>query len=88
MEFLSNELGRTVIDKTGLTGSFNLRLEFAPNLPGFDRGPNVLPAPSSTVPPGLSIFTAMEEQLGMRLTSAEGPVEVFVIEHVERPREN
>jgi uncharacterized protein (TIGR03435 family) len=88
VEFLSNELGRTVIDKTGLTGSFNLRLEFAPNLPGFDRGPSALAAPSPTVAPGLSIFTAAQEQLGMRLTSADGPVDVLIIEQVDRPREN
>jgi bla regulator protein blaR1 len=88
VEFLSNELGRTVIDKTGLIGSFNLRLEFAPNLPGFDRGPSALAAPSPTVAPGLSIFTAVQEQLGLRLTSADGPVDVLVIEYVERAKEN
>jgi uncharacterized protein (TIGR03435 family) len=86
VDILSNEVGRTVIDKTGFTDLFNVRLEFAPDLPGFDTGPPV--RSSSSVAPGLSIFTALQEQLGLRLASADGPVDVLVIERVDRPSAN
>jgi hypothetical protein len=65
---------RPVIDKTGLTGMFDIHLEFA--------GDN---APDAT---GASIFTAVEEQLGLKLTSDKGPVEVLVIDRIERPSAN
>jgi uncharacterized protein (TIGR03435 family) len=87
VELLSNEVKRTVIDRTGFTGLFNVRLEFAPDLPGFDTGPASV-APSASVAPGLSIFTALQEQLGLRLASAHGPVEVLVVERVDRPSGN
>jgi uncharacterized protein (TIGR03435 family) len=63
--------GRTVIDKTGLSGLFDLHLEFTP-----DDGT------------GPSFFTAIQEQLGLKLESAKGPVKVFVIDHIERPSGN
>jgi uncharacterized protein (TIGR03435 family) len=67
---LSTFVARPVIDKTGLGGMFDLSLEFAPEN-----------AESSEFP---SIFTAVQEQLGLRLESARGPVEIFVIDRVER----
>ena len=76
IEFLSEETGRTVIDKTAFADVFNYRLEFESTV---DAGPS---------PSGLSIFTAVEEQLGMRLRSTTGPVEVLVIDRVERPTPN
>ena len=81
----SDEVGRLVIDKTGFTDPFNFRLEFASSLASGFLGADA-PAVSSTS--GLSIFTAVEEQLGMRLRSTTGPVEVLVIDHVERPSPN
>jgi bla regulator protein BlaR1 len=72
IDTLSREVGRVVIDKTGLTGLFSVRLEFAYPVAGSDA--------SST-----SIFAAVEEQLGLRLVSATGPVEVLEIDRVERP---
>lgn len=75
-EFLSEETGRIVLDNTGFTDVFNFRLEFESTV---DRGPS---------PSGLSIFTAVEEQLGLRLRSTTGPVEVLVIDRVERPSPN
>ena len=81
IEFLADETGRTVIDKTGFTGVFNFRLEFASSV---DAGlANV-----DTTVSGLSVFTALEEQLGMRLRSTTGPAEVLMIERVERPLPN
>jgi uncharacterized protein (TIGR03435 family) len=73
---LGHLLGRPVLDRTGFTGSFKVRLEFAPVAPGDT---------DSTKP---SIFAALEEQLGLRLESQKGTEEVLVIDHVERPSEN
>jgi uncharacterized protein (TIGR03435 family) len=74
---LGGVLGRPVLDRTGFTGSFKVLLEFAPVAPGGDT--------DSTKP---SIFTALEEQLGLRLESEKGTEEVLVIDHVERPSAN
>lgn len=84
-DLLSN-LGsdRVVIDKTGLTGLFNIHLEFA--MDAAPRAPG--PGPSGTDAPWQSLFTAVQEQLGLRLSPGKGPVEVLVIDHVERPTEN
>jgi uncharacterized protein (TIGR03435 family) len=71
---LSFIFGRTVVDMTGLKEAFDIHLEFAPEN-----------APDSTSP---SIFTAIQEQLGLKLDSGKGPVEVLVIDQVERPSEN
>jgi len=87
VEMLSNEVGRTVVDTTSFAGLFNVRLEFAPDLPGFDTGPSSV-RPSASVAPGLTLFTALQEQLGLRLVPAQGPVNVVVIDRVERPSEN
>ena len=86
---LSMVLGRTVVDKTGFSGLFDLQLGFLP-----DETTAGLPAP----PPDAagasldsrhpSILTALQEQLGLRLESTKGPVEVIVVDHVERPSAN
>jgi uncharacterized protein (TIGR03435 family) len=68
---LSGATGRYVVDKTGLTGSFDLELEFTP-----DQSPDTT---------GPSLFTAMQEQLGLKLDSQRAPVEVVVIDRLERP---
>ena len=65
-----------VIDRTGLAGIFDVRLDYAP--------PDDPPVPDG--PP--AIFTALPEQLGLRLEPAKGPVDVLVIDHVSRPSEN
>jgi uncharacterized protein (TIGR03435 family) len=84
IDFLSTESGRIVIDKSGFTDVFNFRLEFASTLPGGFTAD----APAPSAPLGVSIFTAIEEQLGLRLRSTTGPVDVLVIDHVERPSPN
>jgi uncharacterized protein (TIGR03435 family) len=71
---LGQRLERTVIDNTGLTGEYDLQLEWVADQ-----------AADSSLP---SIFTALQEQLGLKLEAAKGPVEVIVIDHVERPSEN
>ena len=85
---LTSILGRPVIDKTGLTGIYDLTLKWNPNEDAAamgGQGGNLPPAPESSEP---SLFTAIQEQLGLKLTSQKGPVEVMVIDHIERPSEN
>ncbi|HUI77468.1 MAG TPA: TIGR03435 family protein [Bryobacteraceae bacterium] len=89
---LANVVDRPVIDKTGLSGNFNLKLEWTPD-PGQSPGnPGPPPAGAAAQPPSdpnrPSIFTALQEQLGLRLESDKGPVEMIVIDHVEKPSEN
>ena len=73
---LSNLAGRTVVDKTGLTGNYDIDLKWTPD----DQ--------QGTPDAGPTLFTALEEQLGLKLVPAKGPVETLVIDHVERPSEN
>jgi len=75
---LANLVGRTVIDRTGLTETYDFKLSFAP-----DMGPQ--DAVSSDGP---SLFTALQEQLGLRLDSQKGPVEVIVIDNAQKASEN
>ena len=90
-KMLSTLLGREVIDKTGFTGRFALHLEFAmdDSLVGFAGpvGPTASgqSTDSDTRP---SIRSAIQEQLGLRLQASTGPVDVLVIDHVERPNDN
>jgi bla regulator protein blaR1 len=90
---LSNQLGRPVIDRTGLKGNFDFKLEWTPD-PGQSGGPfGGGPPPGADAPPppdpnGPSVFTALQEQLGLRLESQKGPVEMLVIDKVEKPSEN
>jgi uncharacterized protein (TIGR03435 family) len=84
---LAQLIGRTVIDKTGLSGNFELHLEWTPDAPPAAAGA-VSDNPAPTDSSGPSIFTAMQEQLGLKLESGRGPVETLVIDSVERPSEN
>lgn len=85
IDFLTAESGRIVIDKSGFTDVFSFRLEFASTLPA---GAVNFDAPAPSTPSGVSIFTAIEEQLGLRLRSTTGPVDVLVIDRVERASPN
>ena len=72
---LTQTLGRTVEDRTtGLTGKYDLKLDWATDDEASETGP--------------SIFTAIQEQLGLKLESTKGPVEVLIVDHVERPSGN
>jgi uncharacterized protein (TIGR03435 family) len=83
---LSRELGRVVIDKTGISGRYDVTLKWTP-----DAGTAFINSGTEgTAPPpdsGPSIFTAIQEQLGLKLESTKGPVQVLVIDHVEMPSE-
>ena len=89
---LSLQLGRTVIDNTDLKGEYDFKLEWTP-----EPGQGVLeslglppdqPRPQPADTNGPSIFTAVQEQLGLRLESQKGPVDIIVVDHAEKPSEN
>lgn len=80
-DFLSSNLGRPVQDQTGLTGDYDYKLDWTPD----DPEPS---EPSGSTPLGPSIFTALADQLGLRLEPSKGPVQVYVVEKIERPSEN
>jgi uncharacterized protein (TIGR03435 family) len=83
---MANFLGRTVQDKTGLTGNYDANLTWTPDqMPQRPPGAPELPPID---PNGPSIFTAVQEQLGLKLDSQKGPVSVLVIDRAERPKEN
>jgi len=69
--------GRIVIEKTGLTGRYDIELKWAA-----DR------AEGATNDTGPDIFTALQEQLGLKLESGKAPIESVIIEHIEKPSEN
>jgi len=89
---LERQLSRTVIDQTGLNGEYDYTLEWTPE-PG-QGGPESigLPPQAEVAAPadsrGPSIFVALKDQLGLRLESQKGPVEMIVIERVEKPSQN
>jgi uncharacterized protein (TIGR03435 family) len=76
---LSAQLQRVVVDKTGLTAKYNFQLTWSPD----DAGP---PSPDVAAPP--DIFTALEEQLGLKLQPGKEEMDTFVIDSVEYPSEN
>jgi len=80
---LAQSQGRVVVNQTGLTGRYDLTLRWTPD----DAPPPLLNgAPDSNAPPGL--FTAIQEQLGLKLESAKGPVEVLIIDKINQPSAN
>jgi uncharacterized protein (TIGR03435 family) len=90
---LASMLGRHVTDRTGLNGRYDFTFDYTPDmLAGGMKGPGGAgDKPESagpSEPSGPSIFTALQEQLGLKLESTRGPVEIFVIGRVEKPSEN
>jgi uncharacterized protein (TIGR03435 family) len=89
-DLLGLALDRPVIDKTGITNYFEIHLVFSP-----DESATPRPAGSDSGAPAAvratdapGIFEAIQEQLGLRLVPAKGPVDVLVIDHIERPSDN
>ena len=81
--FLTYQVQRPIVDRTNLTGKYDVNLKFIPERAaagGVDNG-----APGED---NVSIFTALEEQLGLKLVSGKGPVVTLVIDHAEKPLEN
>ena len=71
IDTIAGQVDRPIVDRTGFTPHFNFLLDFAPASDPTASGP--------------SLFTALEEQLGLRLVEAEAPIEMLVIESAERP---
>ena len=79
-EILSQAVGREVLDRTGITGRYDLTLKWTP-----DDATSAAPITANAAP---SIFTALQEQLGLKLELQKGPVQVQVIDHAETPSGN
>lgn len=77
---LQSRVGRVVTDETGIRGAFDFHLTWTPD--GAETGD------MSIDKSGPSIFTALQEQYGLKLESRKGPVEIIVIDRIERPGEN
>jgi uncharacterized protein (TIGR03435 family) len=80
--FLSGEMQRPVVDASGIPGTFNFKLEWTAQEDPLSKPPDA----NETAGP--SIFTALQEQLGLKLESGKGPVEIIVVDHAEKPTEN
>ena len=84
-------IGRPVIDRTGLTGRYDFKLECTPDMLPGGKGPDGpgekvdASAPEFSAP---SLFSALQDQLGLKLEPHKGPVEVFLIVSAEKPAAN
>jgi len=90
-EQLSNQLGRTVINKTALAKNYTVKLEWTPETGGVAAVRDGAPggdAPATSADSGPTVFTALQEQLGLKLESGKGPVKIYVIDGLQRPSEN
>jgi uncharacterized protein (TIGR03435 family) len=90
LQYLAPKLNRVVVDRTGLTGNFNIDLKWTPdNLPprppGAPADQPIRVNGADIDPNGPSLFTALQEQLGLKLEATRAPVDVLVIDRVERP---
>jgi uncharacterized protein (TIGR03435 family) len=87
---LSGNLQRIVVDRTGLTGTFDVDLTWTPDQIPQQQGPRPPGAPEFPPidPNGPSLFTAVQEQLGLKLESTKAPVDVLVIDRAEKPMED
>ncbi len=84
VRILSMLVGRSIIDRTGFREVFDLQMDFVPD----DTTPAMPPPPPDSGISGASLAHALEQQLGVRLESAKGPVEVIVVDHAEPPSGN
>jgi len=84
---LSMQLARPIFDKTELTGRYDFEMNYAPDGGCGSRQPDS-GTTAVAVPDSPSLFTAIQEQLGLKLESTKGPVEVIVIDRVEKPEPN
>lgn len=88
---LSIFAGRIVVDRTGLAGGYDVDLNWTPDQIPRPAGGGDQPVQVNGVtvdPNGPSLFTALQEQLGLKLESSKGPVDVLVVEHAEKPAED
>lgn len=86
---LSRPLDREVLNRTGLSGEYDIQLDFTLDSGPCRRGAESQGGSGANDPSGLpSIFTALQQQLGLKLESSKGPVDILVVDRVERPSEN
>ena len=89
MRLLSEQVGHTVVDKTGLAGSYEFTLQWKPDDSAASQTPTFGGAQGTAGTASWpSIFTAIQEQLGLELEPQEVSMEVLVIDHIERPSAN
>ena len=81
-------LDRPVIDKTDLAGKFDFQLKFMPDDSQFSGHPPRLPSPTDTTTSSPGLFDAIQQQLGLKLASGKAPIDVLVIDQVEKPSPN
>jgi uncharacterized protein (TIGR03435 family) len=87
-EFLSREVGEPVLDMTGLKGAYELKLDWVREQRTTTETPSAVPV-ASDGPPGTNIPSALQDQLGLKLEARKAPIEVLIVDHVERvPTEN
>lgn len=82
--YASTEVGRTVVDKTGLSGKYDFALEFWPQRVGGPPDPNA----SEPASAGAIFADAIRDQMGLKLAPDKGPVTTYVLDHIEKPSEN
>jgi uncharacterized protein (TIGR03435 family) len=89
---LATQLGRPVLDETGLTGGYDFTLTFMPDSGGRGLPPGIPPPGAPALPPidpnAPALPTALVEQLGLKLESGKGPVEMIVIDSIDQPTED
>jgi uncharacterized protein (TIGR03435 family) len=98
VQILSSQLGTTIVDKTGLTGKYDFSWQFTPTqaqirafggaTPPSEGGSGGAGSVLPDDPDGASLYSAVQEQLGLKLESGKGPVEIIVIDHIEKPSDN
>lgn len=90
-DLLKNQFGRPVFDETGLTAHYDFSVQWTPDFTS-ERNMIIIngaPAANSTSDPSaISIYTALQEQLGLSLKTAKGPVDIVVVDHVAEPTAN
>jgi uncharacterized protein (TIGR03435 family) len=85
LSMLSRQLGRTIIDRTGLTGNYDFTLRWSPDNGATAASNDPAGTQADSLP---SIFSAVQEQLGLKLESTKAPADVLVVDHLERPSQN
>jgi uncharacterized protein (TIGR03435 family) len=81
-------LDRPIVDRTGLTGRYDFKLHWTPDDAQWSRAAPDAPRPPDDANPAPPLYTALQEQLGLKFSAVKAPVEIFVVDHVERPSEN
>lgn len=88
VKVLSRRLGRQIVDQTGLKATYDFTLQWTSEMADGGPLPVAAGSASSMDTSGVSIFTAIQEQLGLRLKSTKGPVDTLTIDHIEEPTSN